>query len=55
MKPDGPAASFLEDRITYALPFGPLGHWVAGRLVRRRLERMFEYRHRVTAEAFPLS
>jgi ligand-binding SRPBCC domain-containing protein len=49
-EPAGPDASFLADRIVYALPFGPFGRLGQG-LVRRRLERMFDYRHRVTAEA----
>jgi hypothetical protein len=51
MQPDGPAACTLEDRIVYALPFGPLGRWIGGRLVRRKLDRLFEYRHLVTAES----
>lgn len=46
MEPDGDAC-WLEDRIEYALPFG-----LPGRLVRRRLDRLFEYRHRVTKAAF---
>ena len=48
---DGPAACWLEDRIEYELPFGFLGRLVAGRFVRRKLERLFAYRHRITAEA----
>jgi ligand-binding SRPBCC domain-containing protein len=48
MVPDGPAASYLEDRVVYALP---LGRWPGGRFARRKIERMFEYRHRVTREA----
>lgn len=41
----------LTDRITYELPFGPLG-WLADRLfVRRELDRMFAYRHRITRES----
>jgi ligand-binding SRPBCC domain-containing protein len=52
MIPDGVAACFLEDSILYALPFGALGRWVGGPLVRARLEKMFSYRHRVTREAF---
>lgn len=39
----------LEDRIAYALPFGTPGRLLAGRLVRRRLDRAFRYRHRVLA------
>jgi ligand-binding SRPBCC domain-containing protein len=48
-EPDGPAACFLEDRVEYALPLGPLGRWFAGWYVRRKLARLFEYRHAVTA------
>lgn len=48
--PDGPAGAYLEDRITYVLPFGALGALGGGALARRRLERTFAYRHRVTAQ-----
>lgn len=48
--PDGPDACWLEDRIEYALPLGSLGQLAAGWLVRRKLARLFEYRHRVTTE-----
>lgn len=51
VEPDGPSACRLEDRIEYALPLGWLGRVLAGAFVRRKLERLFEYRHRVTAEA----
>ena len=47
--PDGPSACTLEDRIEYALPAGPIGDLVGGRAVRTLLDRMFAYRHRVTA------
>jgi ligand-binding SRPBCC domain-containing protein len=49
--PDGPDACWLEDEIEYEFPFGALGRWIAGRMVRRKLERLFEYRHQMTAEA----
>jgi uncharacterized protein (TIGR01777 family) len=49
MEPDGPAASVLEDRVAYGLPLGALGRGVAGGMVRRRLARMFAWRHAVTA------
>jgi ligand-binding SRPBCC domain-containing protein len=49
-EPDGPAASILEDKVEYALPLGFLGRWFAGKYVRRKLEKMFEYRHKVTAQ-----
>lgn len=52
MEPDGDSTCWLEDRIEYALPLGFLGRWFGGWLVRRKLERLFEYRHRVTAVAF---
>ncbi len=45
---DGPAASVLEDRIEYELPLGRVGAFFGDALVRRKLERMFEHRHRVT-------
>jgi ligand-binding SRPBCC domain-containing protein len=48
-EPDGPGACILEDRVEYALPFGMLGYWIAGWYVRRKLEKLFEYRHAVTA------
>jgi ligand-binding SRPBCC domain-containing protein len=51
MESAGPSASYLEDRVTYVLPGWAPGRWVAGRMVRRRLERLFDYRHKVTAEA----
>jgi ligand-binding SRPBCC domain-containing protein len=41
----------LEDRIESALPFGARGETVGAWMVRRRLARVFEYRHRVTAAA----
>ncbi|MCG6921347.1 MAG: TIGR01777 family oxidoreductase [Acidobacteria bacterium] len=50
MEPDGASASFLEDEIEYALPGGAAGDLVGGGLVRSILERMFTYRHRVTAD-----
>lgn len=48
-EPDGPAACFLEDCVEYALPLGALTQPLAGALVQRRLQRMFDYRHAVTA------
>src|SRR6266481_6380286 len=48
-EPDGPGACTLEDKVQYALPFGFLGRWIAGSFVRRKLEKMFEHRHTITA------
>lgn len=47
--PGGPGKCYLEDDIEYALPFGRLGAWLGGAFARRKLERMFRYRHRITA------
>ncbi len=52
-EPDGPSACYLQDRAEYALPFGALGRLVASRYVRRKLDRLFTYRHNFTAAAFP--
>lgn len=49
VEPDGPSACYLEDAIEYALPFGAAGHMVGRAFVRRQLERLFAYRHHVTA------
>jgi ligand-binding SRPBCC domain-containing protein len=48
---DGPGACFLLDEIVYELPFGQLGERLAGNFVRRKIERLFAWRHRVTLEA----
>lgn len=48
---DGPHACYLEDRVEYELPFGRVGQWLLGRMVERKLDRLFRYRHRVTREA----
>jgi hypothetical protein len=49
MEPDGDGC-VLEDRIEYELPLGDAGRFVAGSCVRREIERLFEHRHRLTAE-----
>lgn len=41
----------LSDEIDYELPFGALGRSLGGGIVRRQLERLFDYRHEVTREA----
>jgi ligand-binding SRPBCC domain-containing protein len=46
-----PGACTLTDSIVYELPFGLAGKVAAGWFVHRRLVRLFEYRHRVTAQA----
>ena len=38
----------LEDQIEYQLPLGAVGRRLGGWLIRRKLERMFAYRHETT-------
>jgi ligand-binding SRPBCC domain-containing protein len=52
MTPLGADRCQLEDRIEYELPGGVLGDVVARLIVEPRLRRLFDYRHRVTREAF---
>lgn len=51
MEPDGPDASFLEDRIEFAMPLGLLGDLVTRLFVLPKFRKLFAYRHRVTAES----
>lgn len=48
MEPDGQGGSWLVDHIEYELPMGVLGNLSAGWFVRRKMEKMFDYRHEVT-------
>jgi ligand-binding SRPBCC domain-containing protein len=43
-KPDGPDAVVIADHVRYALPLGPLGRLAHAAVVRRDLERIFDYR-----------
>ncbi|MBM3770805.1 MAG: SRPBCC family protein [Acidimicrobiia bacterium] len=47
---DGHGGTLLRDEVEYELPMGRLGQWLAGWFVRRKLERMFDFRHRVTRQ-----
>jgi len=49
VEPDGTDRCWLEDRIDYALPLGMVGALAGGVFTHRKLERMFDYRHRITA------
>ena|SRR5271156_4063568 len=49
--PDGPRARVLEDRVEYELPLGFVGALFGNWFVRRKLRRLFQYRHRVTTAA----
>jgi ligand-binding SRPBCC domain-containing protein len=42
----------MTDRVTYALPFGPLGELVHVLWVRRKLEHIFDFRRRKVIEIF---
>jgi ligand-binding SRPBCC domain-containing protein len=41
---DGPGATIIEDRVRYAIPFGPLGRLADRLLVQRDLRQIFDYR-----------
>src|SRR5262249_6580748 len=45
-----PGRSDVVDRVDYTIPFGTAGEIALGAFVRRRLERVFRYRGRITAE-----
>jgi len=45
--PERPGSSELVDAIRFRLPFGPPGRLAGEALVRRKLERLFRYRHEV--------
>jgi len=51
MDPDGVAACTLTDTICYEVPLGFVGKLLGGWFVRRKLVRLFNYRHRITADA----
>lgn len=48
ISPRGPASSLLSDDVEYELPLGPLGRVLGRLVVQRQLQRLFDYRHRVT-------
>ncbi len=48
--PDRDGSSFLEDRIQYRFKLHPVGKLIIGRFIRRKIEKMFGYRHRITLE-----
>lgn len=50
-EPDGEDASILVDLIAYALPGGRMGAFFGGPFVRRKLEKMFTWRHAATRQA----
>lgn len=55
---DGRGGTILRDEVDFEPPLGALGRALAGGFVRRKLRRMFDYRHETTREliesgAFP--
>jgi ligand-binding SRPBCC domain-containing protein len=50
-EPTGHNECLLTDHVEYELPMGRIGDLVAGWFVRRKLNSMFDYRHRVTKDA----
>jgi uncharacterized protein (TIGR01777 family) len=48
-EPAGPADCVLEDRVDFTLPLGRAGERLGTKFVLRELERVFRYRHAVTA------
>jgi len=46
------AGTWVEDRVTYQLPVGPLGRWAHALIVRRQLETIFAYRRERLLERF---
>ena len=51
MDPDDRGGTVLVDHIEYELPLGALGRLGGGWYVRRKLERLFTFRHEVTKRA----
>ena len=45
---DGQGSTLLRDEVEYKAPLGLIGSWLGGWLIRRKLERMFAYRHETT-------
>lgn len=46
---DGAGGTILRDEVEYLPPFGTIGRWLLQGLIRRKLTRMFDYRHETTA------
>lgn len=49
---DGNGGTLLRDEIEYKLPLGKIGSFFAGRWLKRKLEKLFTYRHAVIQKAF---
>lgn len=51
-EPTPKKTTLMIDEIDYELPMGWLGQLVAGGFVRRKLQRLFDYRHFILGEQF---
>jgi ligand-binding SRPBCC domain-containing protein len=49
-QPESDESSWLEDRVEYEFPLGRLGKLIGGAYIRKRLQKMFEWRHKTTSE-----
>jgi ligand-binding SRPBCC domain-containing protein len=45
---DGSGGTILRDEIEYLMPLGTIGRWLGEWFIRRKLQRMFTFRHEVT-------
>ncbi len=52
MLPRDDKTCLLEDRIEYELPLGLFGALLGRFFMKRKLDRLFEYRHKITLQAF---
>lgn len=50
LEPESSDRCILTDRIEYRPPLGMLGEMFGGRLIRRQLQRTFQYRHALTLD-----
>lgn len=46
--PDGKSACILVDHVEYVPPFGSIGAALLDKMIRRKLDAMFDWRHHVT-------
>ena len=50
-----PGGVRMTDRVSYALPFGPMGDLIHALYIRRRLEQIFDYRREKVSALFASS
>jgi len=49
---DKDGGTLMRDRVEYLMPFGPLGALTRAVMIRRLLERIFDYRYEIMAARF---